>query len=79
MPGTATCQWVGRHTRTGNTSWASMARDKMVTYQAQAPVVSDTCVNTDSASLILLTTDRADVGAKRPSGALMIEGNIEKG
>jgi hypothetical protein len=65
--------------RAGVTSWVFIVRDKTVAYQVQAPAVFDTCVSTDPESLILLTMGRADVRAKRHSGALTLAGNAEKG
>jgi uncharacterized protein (TIGR03083 family) len=60
-------------------AWAFEIRGKTVTYHAEAPTQSDTCLHTDMESLVLLTMGRADLDAKRQSGAFTLSGDIEKG
>ena len=64
--------------RAGDTAWAFRIQGKTVTYLAQAPTTYDTCLSADAESLILLSMGRADVAAKRQSGALAVSGDATK-
>jgi uncharacterized protein (TIGR03083 family) len=64
--------------RAGDMAWAFRIQGKTVTYLASAPTTYDTCLSTDAESLILLSMGRADMEAKRHSGALTIEGEATK-
>ncbi|GIX49549.1 MAG: hypothetical protein KatS3mg131_3760 [Candidatus Tectimicrobiota bacterium] len=65
--------------RTGEAAWAFMIQGTTVTYHAAAPPQFDACLSADAETLILLTMGRADMTAKRQSGALAITGDVEKG
>jgi uncharacterized protein (TIGR03083 family) len=59
--------------------WAFEIRGQTVTYRAEAPTQSDTCIHADIESLVLLTMGRADLDAKRQTGAFTLSGDIDKG
>jgi uncharacterized protein (TIGR03083 family) len=64
--------------RAGETAWAFRIQGKTVTYLTQAPTTYDTCLSADAETLILLSMGRADVAARRQSGALTVAGDATK-
>jgi uncharacterized protein (TIGR03083 family) len=65
--------------RAGTASWAFTIRGTTVSYAAPPPAKCDAWVSADADSLILLSMGRADVAAKRQSGALTITGHAAQG
>jgi uncharacterized protein (TIGR03083 family) len=63
----------------GLASWAFTIRGTAVSYAVPPPARCDAWVSADADSLILLSMGRADVAAKRQSGALTITGNAAQG
>ena len=65
--------------QSGDASWGIRLHEGTASYQPEAPSDCDACLHTDAESMILLTMGRADLEAKRASGALTVTGNADKG
>ena len=63
----------------GDASWGIRLDGGAATYLPEAPSDGDACLHADAESMILLTMGRADLEAKRSSGALAVTGDADKG
>ena len=63
----------------GDASWGICLDGGSATYLPEAPSDGDACLHADAESMILLTMGRADLEAKRASGALAVTGDTDKG
>lgn len=63
----------------GDVAWGIRLHEGMASYLPEAPSGSDACLCADAGSMILLTMGRADLAAKRASGALTVTGDANKG
>lgn len=60
-------------------SWGIRLQGGTASYLPEASSDSDACLRADAESMILLTMGRADLAAKRASGALTVIGDTDKG
>ena len=63
----------------GDASWGIRLDGGAATYLPEAPSDGDARLHADAESMILLTMGRADLEAKRSSGALAVTGDADKG
>lgn len=63
----------------GAVSWGIRLQEGAASYLPEAPSDCDACLYADAESMILLTMGRADLVAKRASGALAVTGDADKG
>ena len=63
----------------GDASWGIRLHGGAASYLPEAPSDRDACLRADAESMILLTMGRADLEAKRASGALTATGDADKG
>lgn len=63
----------------GDASWGIRLHGGAASYLPEVPSDCDACLHTDAESMILLTMGRADLEAKRASGALTVTGDADKG